>query len=266
MKNDSPEIYTCEFAPEIIDFLYGEMNGERKNAFNMHLRSCTDCADEVADFSDLRFSIQDWKTEFNKIETPEIVIPYETTAIVKVVETEKASWFDGLRNYLTLSPILSGAMAVLILALLVGLGYFVLTEKGNNQSVDIATANDNTRIKNKPVETPRKVVETLKETADNNVKEAKDKDSLVDKTDQGDVGFKNPVPVKTDSKSAPKQKSQSVKTVERKNQTADSSVKSSTDKKVVPSKNKPRLNELPEEDEDNSLRLADLFAELDTRE
>ena len=38
-----------------------------------------------------------------------------------------------------------------------------------------------------------------------------------------------------------------------------------SDAKSSNTKKKPRLNELPEEKEDDSLRLADLFAELDTK-
>lgn len=265
MKIDSPKNLNCEFAPEIIDFLYGEIGGERENAFHRHLQNCAVCAGEVADFSEMRFSIRDWKTEFDQIETPEISIPFETPAIVETLETEKASWFDGVRNYLTLSPILSGATAVLILALLVGLGVFVLSNDKDDEL--IASKNDNTKITNKAAETPKKIVEPEKETADNISIEPENKNLIKDKTVSDDKeNVENSVPVKTNSKSAPRQKSQPVKTVERKNQTADSSVKNNKDKKVVPSKNKPRLNELPEEDEDNSLRLADLFAELDTRE
>jgi hypothetical protein len=89
MKNDSPKNFNCEFAPEIIDFLYGELNGESKNAFQTHLRNCSECAGEIEDFSDIRFSIRDWKAaEFDNLATPKIEIPYEIAA-VKTVENEK---------------------------------------------------------------------------------------------------------------------------------------------------------------------------------
>ncbi len=92
MKNDSPKNFNCEFAAETLDFLYGEMNGERKNAFQTHLHNCSDCADEIEDFSGIRFSIQDWKAaEFDNLATPKILIPYD---IVKTVETENQ--FRGL--------------------------------------------------------------------------------------------------------------------------------------------------------------------------
>ena len=113
MKNDSPQNFNCEFAPEIVDLVYGEMGNERKNVFDRHLNDCSNCADELKDFSGIRFSIRDWKTsEFDKLSTPEIKIPYQTTP-VNIVENEKpASWFDAVRSYLTLSPLMSGAMAV----------------------------------------------------------------------------------------------------------------------------------------------------------
>ena len=82
MKNDSPQNFNCEFAPEIVDFVYGEMNAERKNVFDVHLNKCSNCADEIAEFSGIRFSIQDWKAaEFDNLATPEIKIPYRDFAV-----------------------------------------------------------------------------------------------------------------------------------------------------------------------------------------
>jgi hypothetical protein len=258
MKNDSPKNFNCEFAPEIIDFLYSEISNERKNAFNLHLRNCSDCADEVADFSDLRFSIQDWKaSEFDNLTTPKIRIPFET---VKTVETEKSvSWFDSIRHYLTFSPVLSGAMAVLIFAVLVGFGIFVLSK--NETGEFIASKNDNTQIINNPAASPQKNAAPVKETADNIDKDFEDNKTVQPEKEQ----IEKSVPVRTNIKPNPKQKSPTVKTVEKKSPNAD--LKNDTkNAKNVPNKNKPRLNELPEEDEDNSLRLADLFAELETKD
>ena len=37
MRNDSPLNFNCEFAPEIVEFLYGEIGDEREKVFNNHL-------------------------------------------------------------------------------------------------------------------------------------------------------------------------------------------------------------------------------------
>lgn len=255
MKNDSPKNFNCEFAAETLDFLYGEMSVERKNAFQTHLRNCSDCAVEMEDFSDIRFSIQDWKaSEFDNLATPKIRIPFET---VKTVETEKSvSWFDSIRNYLTFSPVLSGAMAVLIFAVLVGFGIFVLNKNADKDLV--AESNQKPNLNVKPSVKPQPSVEKKPEVAEIPDKVIDGK--IIDEKQKNDES----VPAQVNTKPASKQKNQPVKTVEKKTSKSDS-VNDPKNAKTVTNK-KPRLNELPEEDEDNSLRLADLFAELETKD
>jgi hypothetical protein len=260
MKNDSPKNFNCEFAPEIIDFLYGELSGERKNAFNLHLRNCADCADEIEDFSDVRFSIQDWKAaEFDGLATPKIHIPYET---VKTVETQKVSWFDSLRNYLTFSPVLSGAMAVLIFAVLVAAGIFFLNKNTGEDLVAGSNQKPNAAPSVKPQSSVKDKTETDEKTPEiADIPEQAIDDKILDEKQRNVES----VPARVKNNSNAKQKTSPVKTVEKKSSSAD--LKNDTkNAKTVPNRNRPRLNELPEEDEDNSLRLADLFAELETKE
>lgn len=257
MKNDSPKNFNCEFAAESLDFLYGEMNGERKNAFQTHLGNCSDCADEIEDFSGIRFSIRDWKAaEFDNLATPAILIPYETPAL-KTVETEKSvSWFASIRNYLTFSPVLSGAMAVLIFAVLVGFGIFVLNKNSDNDL--IADTNQKPNLNVKPSELPQPSVVPKKDETINPPEVVKNDDAVIDEKQKPEI------PAQVNNESTAKQKIQPVKTTEKKTSKSNS-LNDTKNAKVIPNKNKPRLNELPEEDEDNSLRLADLFAELETR-
>ncbi|CAN5726101.1 hypothetical protein BH20ACI4_BH20ACI4_00860 [soil metagenome] len=260
MKNESPKNSDCKFAPEIVEYLYDEIGGERKNSFELHLNNCSECADEIEDFSGLRFSIQDWKAaEFDKIATPAIQIPYQ---VVKTVETEKVSWFDAVRRYFSLSPVLSGAMAVLLIALFFALGIFVLSN--NDESNLIAVSNQKPNLNAKPSEQPQPSVVTKK---DETIKTPEIVETDVEVIDEKPLGINPPteVPAQVNNRSNPKQKIQPVKTVEKK--TPNTDLKNDTkNAKNIPTKNKPRLNELPEEVEDNSLRLADLFAELETKE
>lgn len=263
MRKDSPKFFNCEFAPEIVDFLYGEMSNDQKNAFNLHLNKCSACADEIEDFSHIRFSIQDWKAaEFANLSTPKIKIPYQTVS-VKTFETVKtASWFDSIRNYLTLSPIMSGALAVVLLAVLFGFGVLFFN---NSEKQFVADANVKPNINTNPTAKPTTSVEPEKVVIAENSSESDKNDSTFHDTIPTEKKIiEDSVPVKVTEKTNPKQKTQTVRTVEKK-QTVSDTLTADKDSKVTPQTKKPRLNELPEEDEDNSLRLSDLFAELDTK-
>ncbi|MEO6590118.1 MAG: hypothetical protein ABIP06_12520 [Pyrinomonadaceae bacterium] len=240
------------------------MSNERKNLFNYHLNRCSNCAVEIEDISDVRFSIHDWKSsKFDNLLTPKIHIPYET-APIKIIETMRAeSWFDLVKNYLTQSPVVSGAMAALILALLLSVGVFIFSI---NDGQMIALSNTNPNVIVKPSVTIQNSAE-LK-----NVKVAENQE-ISDKNNQSDKNINqtedniidNNISAKVLEKTTnSKQKTQILKTIERKQNLPDT-LNVGKNTKVAPKTKKPRLNELPEEDEDNTLRLADLFAELDTK-
>ncbi len=263
MKKNSPQNFDCEFAPEVVDFLYGEMNGDRKNSFGLHLSECSNCAAEVEDFSGLRFSIQDWKiAEFDKIPTPEISIPYEIAAITDLKPEKSVSWFDVLKNYLTISPVMSGTAAVLVLAFLFGFGFFALKD---NEKTLTAETNVKPKSKDKNEVVTQKTDETeIAETIPKPENFENGKQSDINETKEKKHRVEKTAPSYANSKNISKPKIQSVKTSER-NPVPNVSLIATKNTKTVTNKNKPRLNELPEENEDNSLRLTDLFAELDSR-
>lgn len=261
MKNISPRNFNCEFALETIDFIYGEMNAERKDAFQIHLNKCEDCAAEVREFSDIKFSIQDWKTSgFDKIATPKFEIPYQRANEVVIVN-EKISFFDSVKNYFRLSPVLSGAAAFTVLAFLIGSVVFLLNnEREQTVAENIPAANLSPTPNvvrgsvNSDNENP-KAVEQNKKTNENQSPVLVDgKDKNVEKS----------VPLKAINKAANEEKIQTVKTIEKKTAPIGN-INNNKDQKAVQTSKKPRLNELPDEEEDNSLRLSDMFADLDTR-
>lgn len=264
MKNDSPKNFNCEFAAETLDFLYGELNDARKKAFHIHLNECTECAGEIRDFSGLRFSIREWKAaEFDKLTTPVISIPYQT-ATTKTVETvNSVSLFEMIRRYFTFSPVLSGAAAVLILALTFGLGIFVLS---NDEKDLLADSDIPPVINNEPSEIPQNKIEP-----ENKLIAEKSVDSEAENS-PADQAIPNGK--KIEKKSEPDGISAGRNT-KRKHQIVNKSKKNSNTNAAfsntqvavnATNKNRLRLNELPEENEDNSLRLTDLFAELESKD
>lgn len=116
MSNNN-HISDCGFAAEIPDHLYGEI-GERENSgFENHLENCPTCADALAASSFALFSVREWRdAEFAQMKTPVINIPYERKPERKnVISVVSDSWLARLRQYVSLSPAWAagGGMAVL---------------------------------------------------------------------------------------------------------------------------------------------------------
>lgn len=92
--NDNVNKISCEYADGIVSYLYREMPDSERNVFETHLTQCYSCTDEFAGISVARYSVYEWKKlEFATIATPRIVIPYETAN-----SEARASWFDKLRE------------------------------------------------------------------------------------------------------------------------------------------------------------------------
>jgi len=260
MRNNSPQNFNCEFALETIDYIYGEMNVGRKNAFQVHLNKCSDCAAEVHEFSDIKFSIQDWKTsEFDKIVTPKFEIPNQKINHV-VIANEKISFLDTIKSYFRFAPIVSGAAAIAVLAFLIGSGIFLLRNDDNQMVAEKTPAADLSPTPNivrgsvnSDTKKP-KIAETNKPSNENPSPVLADgKDKTIEKS----------VPVKASNKVITDEKNQTVKTIEKKS--APIGNINNKNQKAVRTDKKSRLNDLPDEEEDNSLRLSDMFADLDTK-
>ncbi len=152
-------------------------------------------------------------------------------------------------------------MAVLIFAVLVGFGIFFLNKNSDNDLV--ADTNQKPNLNVKPSELPQPSVVTKKDETVKTPEVVQTDDAVIDEK-PFEEKQKSEIPVRVNNESNVKQKIQPVKTTEKKTPKSNS-MNDTKNAKVIPNKNKLRLNELPEEDEDNSLRLSDLFAELETR-
>lgn len=72
----------CGFTHEIVSFIYGEIGSPERRQFEKHLADCSACTDEFAAISTARFSVFEWqKEEFANLSTPRIVIPYESATL-----------------------------------------------------------------------------------------------------------------------------------------------------------------------------------------
>ena len=269
MSNNN-HISGCSFSVEIPAYLYGEIGKREKSEFETHLSDCSKCIDELADLSFARFSVQEWRdAEFAHLETPLIKIPYERKNISD--STVSDSWLARLRQFVPLSPAWAagGAMA----ALVIGVG-LVLFAANVFQPAEIASvSNDNTaNISVSPttkiaVQQPEDVfsdIEKTENTAQRSPKPSNKNTESVQpvnaRENKASEESKNTV-VRV-SENSPKNKSE-------KQISAGSSTNNRDNHKTAinpaPSKARQvRILDNYEEEEDNTLRLAELFEEIDT--
>jgi hypothetical protein len=123
--NNSP---SCERASDLIAFLYDEANEREKREFELHLKECGDCRQEVASFGLVRQSITTWRDE--------ALSGFVSTSLPAT--TKKKSAIAALREFFNLSPLwLKGATGFAIAALFVlaVLAIMNTTQSGNKEVI-----------------------------------------------------------------------------------------------------------------------------------
>src|SRR3954471_9107038 len=64
-----------EHGLELVSYIYGELSDDRRSAFESHLQACDECVLELANYSDARLGVIEWRREdFDHLATPEVVI------------------------------------------------------------------------------------------------------------------------------------------------------------------------------------------------
>lgn len=233
------KIEPCSSSADLVAYLYDELNPAERTLFETHLADCGTCTDEFADLSFARLDVYEWhRDEFAAMETPHFVIPYAEA---------KASWVEIVRSFFVLHAKLAtvgGAFAVL--AFIFGGSLIFSTEKTDEVVQQIQTRNDNgnksviEKTANRSIGLPPKD-QPLTSGADMN-ESAKTKDAVV----RISASKRNPKPTNAVNR--------------------QSDLKQRIlNKPVTPESSKaPRLNDFDDED-DNTLRLGDLLADIDTR-
>lgn len=133
--------FTCEFEAEIVSYLYSELTAESRDRFETHMLDCMPCTDEFAELSFSRFSVFEWqKEEFAPLKTPAIVIPYPAK------QTESPGFFAGLRAIFAFNW-QTGVTVAGALIVSVGLGFLALNYAGRNEQTVASIENTNTNSK-----------------------------------------------------------------------------------------------------------------------
>lgn len=231
-ENLSP---SCSSSEDLVAYLYSEMDAFGRSAFEDHLSVCDNCTAEFAELSLSRLGVYEWhRDEFTELATPRVVIPYGETASV--------SWFDAVRAFFSAPAFATAAGSLAVVAVVAGVW---LTA---SKRIDVAGVEpvpspkvvSSPRAEEKRPESGSQLVETS--GPGSSAKDARPKTVEPDvvKTSAAD-GSRTPKPSKV------KAERNITPPVQARRPAA------------------PRLNDFDDED-DNTLRLGDLLAEVDTRD
>lgn len=242
---------SCSFSEQIVEYIYDEISAKERTNFESHLINCLPCADEIAGFGLVRSSIGEWrKEEIFALDAPALQIP-----VMQTVENEKSSWFDEFRKLFTLTPAWAAGFAVLLVC--VGLVWMFF---GGSTKQDFASNSSNQILPVAPIitnESNNLMPQPKEEKAEINPKEEdlKNLPQQVQEVQKKKVAPKvNSVRV---SNNAPKQKSLKPKL----NESYAVNLKNINKTNNIQKQNAPTLSEV-DGDEDNSLRLSELFDEV----
>lgn len=236
---NKPQNSNCDFAQQLVSYLYDEFKGHEKTVFEKHLSNCLFCKEELLGFSMTRTALLEWhQEEFLPLENPVIEIPYKVEN-----KSNSDSWFASIRNLFNFSPVWATAVILVI-----GIGLIltvIYSSTKTNNDTDILARNDAADIS---LQTPTKEQNNLVSSTESNINLT---DTKVPATaSPKDVSPQSPkvsTPVKT-STVAKTQKKMTPKT----------NTQIQTEPRKVPT--------LIEEDyEVATLRLTDLLEEVGTR-
>lgn len=252
MTNNNHKNSFCGFSEQLVSFLYGETGGSEKASFEAHLENCAVCAGELEAFSNVQISINDWKLkEFAPLATPIFEIPFEKTVEGFQSPTGSVSWMATFRDLFSISPAWSLATASLaVLAVCAGIFLFALNSRQGN---DIAEGNKPVKSKTAPTASMTPPDSNSKSNSNNEAdnKIAPVKENKPDVAVSNETNQKNTRIVKT---SNPRQTPKT-----------EGSTKNADVKRNDKTKNQPTPKIMPDDDEeDDSLRLAELFEEIET--
>lgn len=275
LDNNNHNNSTCAFAEQTVSYLYSEANIQEKTVFEAHLKSCAACADEFAGFSAVHSSVIKWRNEeFLPLEMPSIKIPYEKTREFYKSETDSEatrSWFEELRRLFSLSPALTASASFAIVAICLGIIFFANKSSNNDEVAD--TSNKNTE----------QIIPSVKVGNENfgNTASTDGLEKGIGETSSGEQSKSLTADTKNngrktipDSRITRKNSTAKVSDVSR--SPAKSLNREANSQKIKPAsiENKkpafaqtdkiPRLNNV-EEEEDKSLRLAELFDDADAK-
>jgi len=260
MLNNKYNNSSCKYTEQIVSYIYDEFTSAEKGEFKAHLVNCYSCADEIKSFGFVRSSISEWRNEeFSNLETPFINIPLknrEKSFSVVTSKSESKTWFGKLGKIFSFNPAFAG-LAILVVC--VGIAWFAFNFSGG---VNEIAAN---RIDKNSVQPPA--------APTNEISLNSSEITAADKNNEKSTVIKPadvPQEIKREKTTSPSRAIVKASNNIPKNNSDNPVVKvkeSNDGNKKAPSVQKRQIPSLTniEVEEDDSIRLADLFDELDTK-
>lgn len=258
----------CEFSEETAAYLYGELDDSKKADFKLHLENCADCAASLNSFSSIHSSIQNWKAaKFDNLSTPVIEIPCNSEPKEQKISVA-GSRLGNLREIFSFPRglVQVGAFAALLVCL--GFGFYFLKSSTSENTVaetkevqninNILSTSDTEAAK---IEIFTSNSEYGKDSEKSGIAKLEDSEIKIS-ADKENLTVRENLPVKISAKPANNNIRKSA---------GNNSIRSNRAPKTEGNfqtdiyGSVPRLNTLPDETDDEVLRLADLFDEIDTR-
>ncbi len=257
----------CGFEGLLVSYIYDEIGASEKSKFEKHLDDCKICVEEFSSLGFVRSSINDWKDmEFSQLQTPSIRIPeIEPKRDVEFIKpTRTTTRFALIRDLFSLKPTWATATSIAAaLTIIVGI-VFVIVNISNSPEVtetrksisptapkfeekdqlfDLPDENGQSADEKVIQPAPEMVRETLPKTVDND--KASEKREKV-------VVANRPKKNETDNKLS--------------NKPGEGAFANKNDRLATQQKpgEIPKLTNF-DVDEDDSLRLADLFDEVGSK-
>lgn len=266
MSTNNHQNSGCGFGEKLVSYLYDEISGLEKEKFDIHLDDCKSCVEEYSSFGIVRSSLGEWRDfEFAPLETPQINLStFEPVAVAE--STGRGSWLKLIQSFFITTPrwVTTVSFAT-VLAVILGIGIAGLN---NSYSPDVSEGKRGTDQVETEVTEQIKPINKTVESANNDPtydETIVPKPELLKGTPPNDSGFPKSAATKekrrTDNSLTAKEPK--VKTTNRPNETATANKNRTVDKNLIPGEI-PKLTNFPVE-EDNSLRLADLFDEIGSR-
>lgn len=267
--SDKHHNLNCAHAAELVSYLYDEIGKTEKAVFESHLANCLNCADELADFSFARHAVKDWRdAEFTHLKTPVFEIPFETHRSTRTLPADTGSLLDNLRRIFSLRPVwaTSAAALAIIIGLFLTTNFFqpdftVEKEKVNSDdNTVLSTVKSDAQSQFSPFINPESTNSFALSEKPANKSFAAEKREIVR---QNRAAEKQKNSVLKASVNTPK-----IKDVRESGENiAASDLKNSSNptRKNLTRANRPvpTLNSF-EEEEDDTLRLAEIFEEVDS--
>ncbi len=246
----------CPFAEQLVSFLYGETDQTETRDFTAHLANCAACAEELKSFGFVRAAVSQWRdAEFAELPTPIFSIPEyhsktPSTVVSDSIFNKNRSRLHAFYQLFQFNQ-LTAAAAFAVIVVCAGLFWLTFDFKGGVETAENAAVKSIAQVAVSPSAEIVRKPETIDAAQSNDEKSAPKFPETKSKpeTSAGKTAGKISSGALQNNRGNAVRKPEYINTINKK-------------PAVVKKPAIPSLNDA-EDEIDETIRLADLFAELD---